>query len=96
MSEVTTDASELYFERGGPAYRLMQRIGVIRGEGPSIERRIVCSILLTWVPLFVFAILDGRALGTTPRESMLLDFSTYARFFLAVPILVLADIIVGP
>jgi hypothetical protein len=96
MNTVLANESELYFERGGPTYRLMQRIGVIKGKGPSIERRILWFIAVTWVPLFVFAIVDGRALGPTPRESMLLDFATYARFFLAVPLLVLAEVIVGP
>ena len=96
MNSSVANESELYFERGGPAYRLMQRIGVIRGDGPSVERRVLWFIAVTWVPLLVFAVLDGRAIGPTPRESMLLDFATYARFLLALPILVMAEVIVGP
>lgn len=96
MDSTVANESELYFERGGPTYRLLQRIGVIQGEGPSVERRIVFSIAVTWIPLLVFAILDGRALGPTPKQSMLLDFATYARFFLAVPLLMAADVVVGP
>ncbi len=69
---------------------------MIKGEGPSIVRRILWFLAVTRVALLVFAIIDGRALGPTPRESMLLDFVTYARFFLAVPILVIAEIAVGP
>jgi hypothetical protein len=41
-------------------------------------------------------LIEGRALGTEPRESLLLDFGTYARFFLAVPLLILAESVVGP
>jgi hypothetical protein len=37
---------EPIFELGGPAYRLMQRIGIIKGAGPSIRRRIIAFILL--------------------------------------------------
>ena len=96
MGLTLPNESELYFERGGPVFRVMQRIGVIKGEGPSIKRRVLCFIALTWVPLLVFAMVDGRALGRTPRESMLLDFATFARFFLTVPLLVIAEIIVGP
>ena len=95
MNSTVANESELYFERGGPAYRLLQWIGVIRGDGPSVERRVLWFIAVTWVPLLVFAVLDGRAIGPTPRESMLLDFATYARFLLAVPILVMAEVIVG-
>ncbi len=43
--------SNLYFERGGPTYRLMQRIGVVKGDDPSITRRIVIFLALTWLPL---------------------------------------------
>jgi hypothetical protein len=95
-NSIVANEADFYFERGGPSYRLMQRLGVIQGDGPSVERRIVFSIAVTWIPLLLFAFLDGRALGPTPRESMLLDFATYARFFLAVPLLIIADLVVGP
>ncbi|HET6489342.1 MAG TPA: hypothetical protein VFG28_06225 [Syntrophales bacterium] len=87
--------SHLYFERGGPAYRLMQRIGVIK-EGPSILRRIVIFLALTWVPLLVLSFLEGLALGQTPEQSFLLDFATYARFFVAFPMIIVAEMIIGP
>jgi hypothetical protein len=96
MGLALPNESELYFERGGPIHRFMQRIGVTKGEDPSIKRRILWFIAVTWVPLLVFAIVDGRALGPSPRESMLLDFATYARFFLTVPLLVIAENIIGP
>ena len=88
---VSVDESRLYLGRGGPSYRLMQRVGVIRGEGSCVMRRIVCSIAVTWIPLFVLSVLQGRALGPTPRESFLLDFATYARFFLALPTIIAAE-----
>ncbi len=88
--------SKLEFQLGGPAYRLMQRLGLIRGEGPSLGRRMIGFLLITWVPLLILALSEGLALGPTPRESLLLDFPTYARFFLAVPLLFLSEVIVGP
>ena len=96
MTTVLAHESELEFELGGPAYRLMQRIGLIRGAGPSIGRRVVGFLLITWVPLLLFSLIEGRALGPTPRESLLLDFATYARFFLAVPLLFVAEVVAGP
>jgi len=77
-------------------YRLMQKLGVIQGEGPSIGRRLFWFFVVTWVPLLVFAVIGGRALGATPRESFLLDFASYARFFAAVPLLIIAEVVVGP
>jgi hypothetical protein len=96
LSTILAHESELEFELGGPAYRLMQRIGLIQGAGPSLGRRVVGFLLITWVPLLLFSLIEGRALGPTPRESLLLDFATYARFFLAVPLLFVAEVVVGP
>jgi hypothetical protein len=87
---------EPIFELGGPTYRLMQRIGIIRGQGPCIGRRTVAFIAITWVPMLLFAILEGHAIGPTPRASLLLDFATYARFFVAVPLIFAAESLVGP
>jgi hypothetical protein len=90
------DESELFFELGGPAYRLMQRVGVIGGAGPSVVRRSLAFIAITWLPLLVFTVLEGHALGPTPRSAFLLDFATYARFFLGVPLIFAAERVVGP
>lgn len=96
MATALAHESELEFELGGPAYRLMQRIGLIEGAGPSLGRRVVGFLLITWVPLLIFSLIEGRALGPTPQESLLLDFATYARFFLAVPLLFMAEVVTGP
>lgn len=96
MSTAIANESELYIERGGPAYRLMQRIGLIRGEDPSIRRRIVAFLAIMWIPLFVLAFWEGVALGPTPKESLLLDFAAFARFFIAVPLLFVAEVTIGP
>src|SRR5574342_834953 len=96
MTTVLAHESDVEFELGGPAYRLMQRIGLIKGAGPSLGRRIVGFLLITWVPLLVLSLLEGRAPRPTPRESFLLDFATSARFFLAIPLLFVAEVVVGP
>jgi hypothetical protein len=87
----------LYIDRGGPTYRLVHRIVTRWYSGPyMLQARIIAFWILTWMPMLLFALLEGRALGATPRESFLLDFSTYARFFLAVPMLILAEAVIGP
>jgi hypothetical protein len=87
---------EPVFELGGPAYRVMQRIGIVKGPGPDVGRRIVVFIVVTWIPMLVFCAVEGKAIGATPRSSLLLDFATYARFFVAVPLIFAAESIVGP
>ena len=88
--------SYLYFEKGGPAYRLMQRLNVVKGDDPSINRRIIIFLALTWFPLLVLSLIEGVALGPTPEQSFLLDFASYARFFVGFPMLILAEIVIGP
>jgi hypothetical protein len=96
MAASLANENDLYFERGGPTYRLLQRIGLIRRDDPSVKRRILCLLLVTWFPLLLLTAFEGHALGPTPRQSFLLDFATYARFFVAAPLLIVAELIVGP
>jgi hypothetical protein len=59
-------------------------------------RRIAVLLAITWMPMCGFAIAQNVALGPTPRGSFLLDFATYARFFVALPMLVIAEQIISP
>jgi hypothetical protein len=93
---VSLAEEEPSFEIGGPAYRLMQRIGIIQNAGPSVLRRSVCFVLATWCPLLLFCLWEGNAIGPTPRSSLLLDFAAYARLFVAVPLIFAAESLVGP
>jgi hypothetical protein len=92
----TLDLSAPSFFEGGPTYRLMQRIGLVKGAGPSVARRSIAAIAVTWLPLLLLSALYGEAIGPTPRTSFLLDFDSYARFFLAVPLIIAAESVVGP
>jgi hypothetical protein len=74
----------------------MQRLNVVKGEDPSIARRIVIFLALTWLPLLVLSFIEGVALGPTPEQSFLLDFASYARFFVAFPMLIVAEVLIGP
>ena len=96
IDRLWSDEGALSFELGGPAYRLMQRLGIIKGAGPSVVRRSIGFIAITWLPLLVFTALEGHALSSTPRSAFLLDFATYARFFVAVPLIFAAEKVVGP
>src|SRR5690242_11120685 len=93
---VLSNESELYLTGGGPILRLMQRFGVVRKGEPSVRHRIIVALLITWVPMCVFAFLQGCAIGPTPSGAFLSDFATYARFFVGVPILFIAEGIIGP
>lgn len=91
-----SNEAELYVAPGRPLFRLTARIGITRQGQVSLVRRIMVLILITWVPMCALAFLEGCALGSTPRGSFLLDYAAYARFFVAVPLLVIADEFIGP
>ena len=82
--------------RGGPLFHIEQRVGLIQQNIPNIKRRALLAILLTWVPLLILSLIQGRAYGTQVHLPLLHDFSVHARFFLTVPLLLLAESIVGP
>ena len=48
---------------GGPAYRLEQRLGLIREKSPMIVRRALLFLFLTWMPLLVLSALEKFAIG---------------------------------
>jgi hypothetical protein len=62
----------------------------------SLARGIVALLLVTWIPMCLLAIAQGYAIAASPRASFLLDFATYARFFVAAPLLLLAEMVIGP
>ena len=86
---------DLYVAPGGPEHRLFKRISRRSTDVRSVVRSTVVLLLITWVPMCLFAIAQGSALSDTPRGSFLLDLATYARFFVGLPILVVAENMIG-
>lgn len=79
----------------GPTYRFQQRLGLIKPGAPNVVRRVLMSILLTWIPLLILSAVQGLAIGNEVRIPFLADFEAYARFLLAIPILILAENSIG-
>lgn len=75
---------------GGPLFQLLRRSHL---EGEAMEllhRRILMSILLTWVPLLLLSIL-GTGVGGAGRISFFRNIEVHTRFLVALPILVGAE-----
>ena len=81
---------------GGPLFNIEKRLGLIKQHAPLTKRRAVLAALLTWVPLLILSVIEGRAWGHSVPVTFVRDFSTYSRFLLAVPLLVFAENIIGP
>ncbi len=89
-------ARPLLLMEGGPLYRLESRVGLIKAQAPIMIRRAVLAAGLTWAPLLVLCIIEGTAWGHKVPVPFLRDFSAYTRFLLALPLFLLAEIILGP
>lgn len=77
---------------GGPLYQLLLKTKLARRPLGLLHRRMLAIPALAWVPLLVLTLLEGRALGGV-GVPFLLDIETYARFLLAMPILLLAELV---
>lgn len=81
--------------QGGPFYRIECRIGLIRKNTPLSVRRAVLAAVVTWLPLLIFSLIRGTALSGVAIP-FLRDFSSYSRFLIGIPLLLLAELILAP
>src|SRR3954452_10327292 len=81
---------------GGPLYNLQRRVGLIRQNAPLRVRFAAITVLFTWEPLLVLSAIQGRAYGHLVAVPFFHDFSVWTRFMLAVPLLVVAENVLGP
>jgi len=81
---------------GGPLYEFLLRHGVVRFALPNVFRRIAALVALTWLPLLLLSLKDGLAFGGRVQVPLLYDFAIYGRFLLALPLLVLAEVVIDP
>jgi len=87
------EAEDFSLVVGGPLFQLLRRVHL---EGDALEllhRRIIFSILLTWVPLAVLAMFSGVGRGSG-RVPFYTDIEVHARFLIALPILIGAELLV--
>ncbi len=76
---------------GGPLYQLWRR-GHLAGDAlEMVRRRVVVLVVVTWLPLLVLSLVEGHA-WTGVALPFLRDVEAHARFLLALPLLVAAEL----
>jgi hypothetical protein len=79
---------------GGPLYQLLRRAR-LTGDGLElVRRRMAAVIVLTWLPLAALATIDGKAWGDAATVPFLRDIDTHVRFLVALPLMILAELVV--
>ncbi|MGA8050253.1 MAG: hypothetical protein WCA09_08745 [Burkholderiales bacterium] len=86
------ELSDFSLVSGGPLFRIWRRT---RLSGDSLEfarRRVLVTVLITWVPLLLLSIAEGNAWGRSGTVTFLQDFETQLRVLIAATLLILAEV----
>ena len=95
---VTTTAAagppEFSLVLGGPVFRLCRRSHLSGATLERLGRRVVVITLFAWVPLLLLSVFEGYALGGAIKVPFLQDIEANARFLVALPVLIIAELVV--
>lgn len=92
-SEYFKKSQDFSLVLGGPLYQLLMRARLEDSALGHLRQRIVVITLFAWLPLFLLSLLDGKALGGV-RIPFLYDIEMQLRFLLALPLLIVAELMV--
>ena len=90
---IETEPADFSLVLGGPLYQLWRRL---HATGPTLEhmaRRVVGIPLVAWLFLLVWTAYDGVFIGKAVSVPFLYDLEVHARFLVAVPLLLLAEVV---
>jgi hypothetical protein len=79
---------------GGPLFQLLRRTHLSGDALELLRRRVVIFSLLAWLPLLVLSALEGQAWGGRVALPFLRDWEAHARFLVALPLLIVAELVV--
>jgi len=78
---------------GGPLYQLLRKAHLDDDVESHVRRRILAFCAIIWLPLLVLCAFDGTLLGGI-EVPFIVDVETHARFLVAVPLMIFAELIV--
>jgi hypothetical protein len=79
---------------GGPIFQLLRRAHLSGDHLELLRRRIVTITLFAWLPLLLLTLLQPSG-GSASRISFLHDVEVHARFLVALPVLIGAELLVN-
>ena len=81
---------------GGPFDQALNLAGLNKPDPKSIGLRLAALIVISWLPLLILSAKAGLLLGDTVQIPFLHDFVVHTRFLIAVPLLVIAEMVIAP
>ena len=79
---------------GGPLFQLLRRAHLSDDALMMVRQRMTVIALIAWLPLLVLSALEGRLLGGSAAVPFLLDVEVHIRFLVALPLLIIAELVV--
>ena len=79
---------------GGPFYQLFRRAHLSGTGLELLRRRIIVISMFAWLPLLLLSALNGQLLDGAVAVPFLLDVEVHVRFLIAMPLLIVAEIVV--
>ena len=88
------DAQNFSLVLGGPLFQLLRQMHLSDDHLLQLRQRVIVISLFAWLPLLVLAALEGHLWGGTLAVPFLLDMEVHIRFLVAVPLLIVAELVV--
>lgn len=79
---------------GGPLYQLLMHAHMGSCTVCLVKRRILVISLFSWLPLLVLSLVFGDQVAEPIKVPFLYDIDVHVRFLLAVPLMLLAELVV--
>jgi hypothetical protein len=92
--DVLRDAQNFSLVLGGPLFQLWRRAHLSDDALLMVRQRVIIISLLAWLPLLLLSALQGNLLGDGMAVPFLLDIEAHIRFLVAMPLLVVAELVV--
>jgi hypothetical protein len=79
---------------GGPLFQLFIRARLTTDTLNLVKRRVIFFSLFTWLPLLLLSVLAGEAVGGAIKVPFIYDVDVHVRFLAALPLLLVAELVV--
>jgi len=74
-----------------PPYHLESSLGLIRAGHLHAVRRAILAVVIAWLPMALLTLVRGDFMRPDHANAFILDIGCYARYLIALPLLVLAE-----
>src|SRR5882757_2541415 len=92
---LATEPHEFLLVSGGPLFQLYRRAHLSGDSLEWLRRRVLVITLFAWLPLLLLSVFDGHLLGGGFKIPFLYDIEAHVRFLIALPVLIVAEVIVN-